>query len=73
MCAVINYACCSADIARLRMTAEAPSSSTSKTGLLVFAGGILIGGTVAAGLAYAYSNAYQDDRRRNRQKKGTQR
>ncbi len=52
---------------------EAPASSTSKAGLLVFAGGILIGSAVAAAVAYAYTSAYQDDRPRSRRGKGNQR
>ena len=52
---------------------EPLASSTSKSGLLVFAGGILIGSAVAAAVAYTYTSAYQDDRPRNRRGKGNQR
>lgn len=52
---------------------ELSAGSTSKSGLLVFAGGVLIGSVVAAAVAYAYTSAHQDERSRNRRGKGNQR
>lgn len=49
------------------------SSTSSRSGLLFFVGGIALGGAVAAALVYAYSGAYQDGRSRNRKTKGSQR
>jgi len=72
-CADASDADCRAHNAWVTMATEAFASSTSKSGLLVFAGGILIGGAVAAALAYTYSNAYQEERPRNRKSKGNQR
>ena len=55
------------------MAAHAHVNTTSKSGLLVFAGGIVIGGALAAALLYAYNNSSQEGRGRNRKNKGSQR
>ena len=70
---LLYHACSRPPVVWVTIMSEASVSSTSKSGLLVFAGGILIGSVVAATVAYAYASAYQDERSRNRRGKGNQR
>ena len=63
----------SAPASRLKMAAHAQFNTTSKSGLLVFAGGLVIGGALAAALVYAYTDSSQEGRGRNRKNKGSQR
>ena len=55
------------------MAAHAHVNTTSKSGLLVFAGGLVIGGALAAALVFAYTESSQEGRGRNRKNKGSQR
>ena len=59
----------SAPASRLKMAAHAQFNTTSKSGLLVFAGGLVIGGALAAALVYAYTDSSQEGRGRNRKNK----